>query len=115
CCQHELAAQLKEAPVPALVRHGLFKQDYAALLTDALRVEIVEASGYKVDLVEFVASEHSAKNRLIRAVRMGQARASHGEAVTRRCRELGVWPRLLALLEDASARPEGTPAPLGEP
>src|SRR5690606_19936875 len=54
CCQHELAEQLRDAPVSALVRHGLFKQDYAALLTDALRAELVEAQGYRVDLLEFV-------------------------------------------------------------
>lgn len=98
CCQHELAEQLHHAPVSALVRHGLFKQDYAALLTDALRAELVEARGYRVDLLEFVASEHSAKNRLIRAFRHDGRTAQAWDAIVERCEELGVRPRLLALL-----------------
>jgi len=103
CCQHELAEQLRDAPVSALVRHGLFKQDYAALLTDALRAELVEAQGYRVDLLEFVASEHSAKNRLIRAFRHDGRTATAWAAIVARCRELGVHPRLLALLDESRA------------
>jgi len=101
CCQHELAAQLELAPSPAIVRHGLFKQDYAAVLTDALRVEILEAYGYKVDLVEFVASEHSAKNQLIRAHRHTRRLDTQAfDAVLERCATLRVRPRLLDLLRD---------------
>lgn len=101
CCQHELMDQLgdpKRLPVGAIVRHGLLRQDFAATLTDAIRVEWLEAQGYQVDLVEFVTSEHSAKNLLIRATsRPGRRRSdSDLERLEARCRDLGVQPSLLA-------------------
>ena len=108
CCQHELAGQLQTAgvqtaPVPALLEHGLLRQDYAAMLTDALRVELLEAAGYEVDLLEFVSAEHTPKNLLIRAQLKGEpgvdARAL--QAVRQRCSSLGVEPKLLRLLEPA--------------
>jgi hypothetical protein len=100
CCQHELAAQLAKqdpagAPVPALLAHGL--------LTDSLRVEILNACGYEVAVVEFVSSEHTAKNLLLRAHRRhpyapvdpGRWRLAPIQA---RCAQLGVSPDLLRRL-----------------
>ena len=108
CCQHELAAQLTRrdpdtAPVPALLAHGLLRGAYADLLTDALRVEILAACGYEVTVVEFVSSEHTAKNILLRAHRrhpyapLDRARWRL-EPVAARCAQLGVSPDLLRRL-----------------
>ena len=73
CCQHELAGQLAAAsvPVPAIAKHGLLLQDYAATLTDALRIEALQAWGYAVDTLEFVSDTHTPKNLLLRALRRG--------------------------------------------
>lgn len=108
CCQHELAAQLAKqdpagAPVPALLAHGLLRGAYADLLTDSLRVEILNACGYEVAVVEFVSSEHTAKNLLLRAHRRhpyapvdpGRWRLAPIQA---RCAQLGVSPDLLRRL-----------------
>jgi len=108
CCQHELAAQLAKqdpanAPVPAMLAHGLLRGAYADLLTDSLRVEILHACGYEVAVVEFVSSEHTAKNLLLRAHRRhpyapvdpGRWRLAPIQA---RCAELGVSPDLLRRL-----------------
>ena len=103
CCHRELSTQLERSPVPAMLGQGLLKRDYAATLTDALRVELLECCGYIVDTVEFVASTHTPKNLLIRAHRR------HPDAVldrqrwrlakmTETCRELGVEPTALKLL-----------------
>ncbi len=115
CCQHELATQLSEgggavastaAPVPALLRHGVLRQDYAAQLTDALRVELLEACGYHVDAIEFVSSQHTPKNLLLRAHRrhpdapVDRSRWKLA-AVEQRCEALGVNPRMLRALIDA--------------
>lgn len=82
CCQHELNGQLdykknaaqetnSEAPSPfaALLKHGILKERFAALATDALRAEYLEAAGYKVQVLEFIDMAHTPKNLLIRAVR----------------------------------------------
>jgi hypothetical protein len=108
CCQHELAAQLARqdpagAPVPALLAHGLLRGAYADLLTDSLRVEILNACGYEVAVVEFVSSEHTAKNLLLRCHRRHpyapvdptRWRLAPIEA---RCAQLGVSPDLLRRL-----------------
>ena len=109
CCQHELAAQLAArdpatAPVPAILEHGLLRGAYADLLTDALRVEILGACGYDVAVVEFVSSEHTAKNLLLRCHRRHPYapvdRARWRLAPVRaRCDQLGVSPDLLRRLE----------------
>ena len=41
----------------------------AALLTDALRAEILESKGYQVQILEFIDMEHTPKNILIRGVK----------------------------------------------
>ena len=71
CCQHELAPQLThpDDAVAGLMKFGLFKQRQADLITDAARCLLLEASGYKVKVVEFVSTEHTAKNILIAAIR----------------------------------------------
>jgi SAM-dependent methyltransferase len=71
CCQHELAPQLLGADkaMDGLMKFGLFKQRQADLVTDAARCLLLEASGYKVKVIEFVSTEHTAKNILIAGVR----------------------------------------------
>jgi SAM-dependent methyltransferase len=108
CCQAELARQLSaheaaRGDLGAIERHGLLRRAYADVLTDALRVEVLEACGYTVALLEFVDSEHTPKNLLIRASRRGgvDPRALPNEALRRvalRCADLGVRPALLDLL-----------------
>ncbi len=108
CCQHELAAQLAKqdpagAPVPALLAHGLLRGAYADLLTDSLRVEILNACGYEVAVVEFVSSEHTAKNLLLRAHRRHPYAPVDPNRwrlapIRARCAELGVDPDLLRRL-----------------
>lgn len=110
CCQRELANQLQAAcmPLPAIARHGLLARDWASAMTDAFRAEILDACGYAVDAVEFVASEHTPKNLLLRARRRhaGAPQPARWKLmpVVERARELGVEPQLLtrlrALAED---------------
>jgi hypothetical protein len=44
-------------------------QRSADLLTDAIRALLLRVAGYKTDVVEFVGSEHTPRNLMIRAVR----------------------------------------------
>ena len=44
----------------------------SALLTDAIRADILEDMGYKVDMIEFIDFEHSPKNIMIRARKGGK-------------------------------------------
>ncbi|WP_109508120.1 class I SAM-dependent methyltransferase [Nocardioides speluncae] len=77
CCHHDIAAQLRQAPTPApytmLTRHGILRERFADTLTDALRASIMRLQGYRVDVVEFVESEHTPRNTMLRATRTGAA------------------------------------------
>ena len=50
-----------------LLSHGLFKERFSALLTDAVRAELLKEEGYSVDVLEFVDFAHSPKNIMLRA------------------------------------------------
>jgi hypothetical protein len=75
CCHHDLQAQLSghRAPSPyaVLTRHGLLRERFVDVLTDALRASLLRLVGYRVEAVEFVSDEHTPRNLLLRAVRTG--------------------------------------------
>lgn len=95
CCHHEVAGQLTQDWQPLMLRHGIVRERMAALLTDSIRVAVLELAGYKVDIGEFVDLSDSPKNLLIRA-----SRATHSEGYTRR-----VERELRELLHASGARP----------
>jgi len=72
CCQQEVADQLGKDLLQTIQKHGILKQRFAAIATDALRAEVLEACGYRTQVMEFIDMEHTAKNLLIRAVRQNQ-------------------------------------------
>ncbi len=68
CCQHEVNLSIKKGgDYDILLEDGLIKERFSALVTDAVRVEILRAKGYSVDVIEFVDFAHSPKNLMIRA------------------------------------------------
>ena len=69
CCQHELFSQLQNETLRPLLRHGILKERLTALVTDSVRASLLESAGYSVQILEFIALEHTAKNLLIRAVK----------------------------------------------
>ncbi|WP_182525703.1 class I SAM-dependent methyltransferase [Nocardioides dongkuii] len=105
CCHHDVAAQLRTAPTPApyalLTRHGILRERLADTLTDGLRAALLRIEGYRVDVVQFVESQHTPRNTMLRAVRTGapdragSVRAEYDELVT----SWAVRPRLAELLD----------------
>ena len=70
CCHHHLHEQLHAvAPLTPIFQDGILKKRLADILTDTFRALILRIMGYKTDVVEFIAAEHTDKNLLIRAAR----------------------------------------------
>lgn len=102
CCQHEINSSIRKGgDLDILLKHGILKERLSALLTDAIRADVLEDLGYAVDLIEFIDFEHSPKNLMIRAER----RRAPREKNLPRCRELaetyGFTQTLLSLTDSA--------------
>lgn len=69
CCQHEINLELDPSNLHIINKFGILKDRFSALLTDAIRANILQYYGYKTQVMEFVDFENSPKNLLIRAVK----------------------------------------------
>jgi hypothetical protein len=78
CCQAEVAnvlrkhkaEQLKD-PLAEIWRHPLHTREFGSQVTNTLRCLQLEAHGYQVTVTELVGWEHSMKNELLIARRLG--------------------------------------------
>lgn len=118
CCQHELNGQMRNDILAPVMKYGLLKERFAALVTDGLRAQYLESVGYETQILEFIDMEHTPKNILIRAVK--PVREKNGEkepakrAETEKCARqirdcevfLHVEPTLGALLKAGGAYEE---------
>lgn len=99
CYQHELNRQIRNDLFAPVLRYGIVKERMAALLTDALRAELLEQQGYDTQILEFIDMEHTPKNLLIRAVKSSGMRSPKRAAKTEELMEfLQVHPILKDLL-----------------
>ncbi|MEG0156660.1 MAG: SAM-dependent methyltransferase, partial [Anaerovoracaceae bacterium] len=52
-----------------MLKHGIIKDKFTELLTDALRGLKLESVGYEVSMIEFTSLEHTSKNIMIKAIK----------------------------------------------
>ena len=70
CCQKELRPQLAAPAVLAdALSHGIFQERQAEFVTDALRAMLLEWAGYRTKVIEFISTEHTAKNLMLAAIK----------------------------------------------
>ena len=76
CCQHELQKTLSDKGVFAgLMRQSILRERLCDILTDSFRAQIMRILGFKTQVIEFVSSEATARNILIKCeygVKAGQ-------------------------------------------
>ncbi|KOY80402.1 SAM-dependent methyltransferase [Lysinibacillus macroides] len=89
CCQHELNRQLHTPALDIMLQHGLVRERFAALATDAIRAEILSLVGYEAQLLEFIDMENTPKNILIRAYHTGK------KPTTQQCANYEAFLKLL--------------------
>jgi hypothetical protein len=98
CCQAEVAARLRQnkalslsrTPLAELWRHPLHTRELGSQLTNVLRCLYLEARGYQVTVTELVGWEHSLKNELILARRVGNGKRAAAQRLRALLAEFGV-------------------------
>ncbi len=103
CCQHELNAQIESEDYSILTRYGIVKERVSALMTDAIRANVLEYCGYNTQLLEFIDIAHSPKNILIRAVRKPGRRIEYGDVESSKDmtdKQIGAWEEAERLCEE---------------
>lgn len=101
CCQHEINGQIHCESLAPLLRYGIIKERMSALITDAIRANLLEQQGYETQILEFIDMEHTPKNLLIRAVKKSRHMEKRlaGASLEETLELLGVDPMLARLLD----------------
>ena len=97
CCQHELNGQIHCDTLKPILKYGVIKERMSALITDALRADLLEQQGYDTQILEFIDMEHTPKNLMIRAVKRKGMRPK-AESIEKVTEFLQVNPVLKELL-----------------
>lgn len=107
CCQHELHHAVRADDLSPLLRHGILRERFADLATDALRALVLRLHGYKTEVVELIDPDATAKNVLIRAIRGGpRDEPAAREQLAAMKKFLGLEaPLAIERLVEAGARP----------
>ena len=81
CCQHEANRMMENELLQPVLQYGILKERMAAIMTDAVRANLLTAKGYDTQILEFIDMEHTSKNLLIRAVYTGKDSENAAEAL----------------------------------
>ena len=74
CCHKQVRPQMQTPPLlRPLLQHGIHLGQEAEMVTDSLRALLLEVQGYETQVFEFVALEHTSKNKMILAVKKSGA------------------------------------------
>jgi Methyltransferase domain len=72
CCHKQIRREMEKSkqtnadnPLDFLLKYGTYTERIAEMVTDGLRAELMELSGYKTNLFEFISDAHTAKNVMI--------------------------------------------------
>ncbi len=107
CCHHNLQVRLKDVEsrdgFKGVMKHGILRERQADILTDSFRALILEIMGYKTDVIQYVTTEHTARNLLIRAKKISDKPLPHAVKQYRDLKEFwNVTPILEEIMADTS-------------
>jgi SAM-dependent methyltransferase len=95
CCHKQLRGQLQPPSVlRPLFKHGVHLGQEAEMLTDGLRALLLESQGYDTQVFEFVALEHTQKNKMILAIRRPRSEGAHREQALQQVQALKTFWQL---------------------
>ena len=106
CCQQELRNQWRRHPLQWISRYGLLEQRLADVLTDGFRCLVLEAMGYRVRVLRFVAAEITPKNLILEARLSSSPDRERAQTARAFMKRFGVRPRIAELLDTVGAENE---------
>lgn len=75
CCHKQIRKELEfvkaKNDLDFMIRHGVFLERHAEMLTDSIRSLILEYFGYQTKVIQFISDAHTPKNVMIVAERRG--------------------------------------------
>lgn len=78
CCHKQIRREIETSNAPTqldyLLKHGIFVERQAEMVTDGIRALILEYFGYSTKVFEFISDQHTPKNVLIVGQRTGRER-----------------------------------------
>lgn len=90
CCHKQIRKQMQcKTALQSVLRHGIMEERQAELVTDGIRSLLLEASGYKTKVFEFISTEHTPKNVMITAT-LGTGREDALEQVDQIKKDFGI-------------------------
>ena len=98
CCQKEILSQYSFDMLKSITKHGVLKARLADVLTDGIRLMLLEALGYKVSIVEYVSPLETPKNLMIRAEKISGINKSIIDEYKKLKQDLGIHPTLEKLV-----------------
>lgn len=114
CCHHDIQTQLNRTETPSpyglVTRDGILRERLADVLTDTFRAAILRLHGYRVDTTQFVESQHTPRNILLRAIRTDvEPSPTLQRDYAELTRAWGVQPALARMLAQTSPDTPGQP------
>jgi hypothetical protein len=103
CCHKQLRPQMHmPKALRPMLQHGIHLGQQAEMVTDSLRALLLESQGYDTQVFEFVALEHTSKNKMILAVkRQGQSLAAANERRAQRLEQVAEIKRFYGLKQQS--------------
>jgi hypothetical protein len=92
CCHKYVRPKLNlRSELKRVMNSGIQEERFAALVTDGLRAQVLEAFGYQTRVFEFIDSDHTDRNIMITAVRDGPARTHLSTEQQRELKNLAAY------------------------
>lgn len=77
CCQKQIRREMEknktQQPLQFLMKYGTYVERIAEMVTDGMRAQLMELSGYRTNLFEFISDAHTPKNVMIVATKLPAA------------------------------------------
>jgi hypothetical protein len=80
CCHKQIRRDMvavdSRHPLHPLMQHGTYAERMAEMITDSVRAQLMEISGYRSNVFEFIGGEHTPKNVMIVATKLAAPRTA---------------------------------------